>query len=177
MNTVSQVAGKPAFFMSPYPSHDIFIRGERGRENCGKTWGLPEICYTVLRLEDLSRTFLTLPSHRMSSPGLVWLWGPASSSLSLPAPKLLCLGLWGGKRGVISWLQWRQFWKHRNGCPTLWLRIVPLRHVLLEWGEGAEGKKEGGTKRKRKKQRFYSINQSIPKGLNENGEEQELQTY
>ena len=157
MNTVSQVAGKPVFFMSPYPSHDICIRGERGRENCGKTGGLPEICYTVLRLEDLSRTFLNLPFHRMPSPGLLWVQGPASSSRSL-LPNC-CLGRWGGKRGVISWLQWRQFWKHRNGCPTLWLRKVPIKHVLLEWGEGAEGKKEGGMKRKRKKQK--DSNQSI----------------
>ena len=36
-------------------------------------------------------------------------------------------------------------------------------------------KKEGGTKRKRKKQK--DSNQSIPNDLNENGEEQELQTY
>ena len=87
----SQVAENTCFFFfkSPYSSHDIFIRGERGRENCGKTWGLPEIGYTILRLEDLSRTFLNLPSHRMSSPGLVWVSGRASSSLLLSAPKLL----------------------------------------------------------------------------------------
>ena len=85
----SQVAGNTYFFMSPYSNPDIFIRGERGRENCGKTWGLPKIWYTILRPEDLSRTCLNLPSHRMSSSGLVWVWGPASSSFSLSAPKLL----------------------------------------------------------------------------------------
>ena len=46
-------------------------------------------CGCFLLPEDLSRTCLNLPSHRMSSSGLVWVWGPASSSFSLSAPKLL----------------------------------------------------------------------------------------
>ena len=159
MNTVLSGSRKyPHFFMSPYSSHDMFIRGERGRENCGKTWGLPKIWYTILRPEDLSRTFLHLPSHRMSSSGLVWVWGPASRSLLLSAPKLLPGSLRGKSVESFPDCNGGTFGSREMGVLLFdWEKYHLNMSCLNE--EKEKEKKEGGTKRKRKKQK--DSNQSI----------------
>ena len=148
MNTVLSGSRKhPHFFMSPYSSPDIFIKRERGRENCGKTWGLPKTWYTILRLEDLSRTFLNLPSHRMSSLILLCVWGPDSSSLSLSAPKLLP-GTLRGKAWSYFLTAMEALLKAQKWVCYSWTEKVPLKHVLLEWGEVQEGKKGRGDEEK-----------------------------
>ena len=153
MNTVLSGSRKhPQFFMYPYSSHDMFIRRERGRENCGKTWCLPKIWCTILRPEDLSRTCLNLPSHRMSSSGLVWVWGPASRSLLLSAPKLLPGSLRGKSVESFPDCNGGTFGSREMGVLLFdWEKYHLNMSCLNE--EKEKEKKEWGMKRKRKKQK------------------------
>ena len=148
----------PAFFISPYSSHDIFIRRERGRENCGKTWGLPKIWYTVLspwRLEqDISTPPLPQDVQFRSGLGV----GP-----SFPQPLALCsqTAPWDFEgESVQSFLDCNggTFESTEMGVLLFDWEKYHINMSCLNENEKKE-KKEGGTKRKRKKQK--DSNQSI----------------